>query len=201
MTEIKSVKFIRDTRNSVADQCGGIYKWWCKKELLEEFINQLRLFNETISFDEIIKYVEQNDNSLYCFYVGQTKSSLRSRIRSQHIGKRGKKNPTFGRAIKGSTLRRTINALKNNDGRYDEDYVDKVLDECFVQWQSLETNRIDEEERNEINSYIRIFNIDDIANSNDENFNTLRAEVRDALKEARKKHIENRKEIDRIMNY
>ena len=53
-----------------------------------------------------------NGEKYYCFYVGPTKSSLGARIKGQHIGKMGKKNPHEGRAFHGSTLRQSINALK-----------------------------------------------------------------------------------------
>ena len=173
-------------------KCGGVYKWWGKKELLCDFLQSLSNYgNNPFEFSVLEKYLEMescNGEKYYCFYVGQTKSSLGARIKGQHIGKMGKKNPHEGRAIHGSTLRQSINALKQEKNVFDEDEVDNVLNSCLVQWIALEKEEIDFFEKKEINnSYIRILNLDDLEDLGDTHINTLRGDILKALKQARRK--------------
>lgn len=168
---------------------GGVYKWWCDIQLYSEFLRQLQAFGVNYSFLDINKYIESikiNGIDYYCFYVGQTKTSLASRIKSQHVGKLNKINPEKGHAIKGSTLRRSINSLKDNNHGFDESYVDNVLNHCYVQWEALTASEIDEVERTEINSFIRLLNRDDFID-NGQDFLVVRDTIAKALKMARTK--------------
>lgn len=169
----------------------GIYKWWCEKKLFETFINQLNCYSASpVSIKSILGYIEKtiiNGSECYCFYVGKANKSLSNRIKSLHIGKMGKKNPCSGKAIHGSTLRQSINALKNGAHTYDENYVDEVLNSCFVQWAEVNIVDIDENEKNEINSYIRILNRDDCIPLADKSMKDYRETISAALKNARTK--------------
>ena len=164
---------------------GGVYKWWCKKATLIKFLEQLGK-----NLEDVEEYIEFNkEKQVYCFYVGQTKSKkgLAERIKSQHVGKSGKKNPYKGRAIQGSTLRFSINSLKNGGIIFDEDYVDNVLNGCFVQWVGIEdASRIDKIEKDEINAFLRILNLDDFED-NDQKFIKIRSEIAKVLSSTRKR--------------
>ena len=185
--DLESVINIRNNRakNVNLPKKKGIYKWWCKKDLIKNFLLQLDLNNKS---NEIIGKMEQS-GEYYCFYVGQTKSEkgLAGRIKSQHIGKQGKANPNKGSAIGSSTLRRSINALKNGGRSFDEDYVDNILNNCLVEWKALEEDEINEEEKKQINSNLRLFNLDDLDNANKgKGFIKLREEIISNLKTKRK---------------
>lgn len=175
---------IRKAKDIGLPTLGGVYKWWCYIDTLKEFLEQLNL-----KIDNVIDYIEFNaEKQIYCFYVGQTKArrGLARRIKTQHVGKFDKKNPNAGRAIQGSTLRLSINSLKNGRGYFDEKYVDEVLDKCFVQWVGVEdVLAIDKIEKYEINAYLRILNLDDFEDKGQE-FVELRNEVAGRLSNARR---------------
>ena len=143
-------------------------------------------YGSTLGFKEVEPNLEQctvDGKRYYCFYVGMTKAKngLAGRIKGNHIGKHGKK--AQGRAIKASTLRRSINALKNGAENFDEEYVDDVLDKCLVQWVELQSEEIDDVEMCQINlkSYIRVLNNKGVDCKGD------RKIIREALKKSRKK--------------
>ena len=172
---------------------GGVYKFWCDKELYCDFLRQLQTFGLKYDFDDIKSFLEKcvmDDKVYYCFYVGQTQKSLAKRIKNQHIGAKEKKNPDKGSAINRSTLRKSINALKNGAKVYDENYVDRVLDKCYVQWVSLSGEEIDDKEIEEINSHIRLLNRDDFVD-NAQEFLAIRGDIAKALKSARTKKKES----------
>ena len=190
-SELYKVNNIRDnifSRNIGLDKCGGVYKWWCDYNTFEELFNMLKVDFKLIELLDL-KFVEtikiEND-TLYCFYVGKANTNLRKRIKSLHIGKRHKKNPSLGHAINSSTLRRSINALKNGSRNFDEEYVDKILDDCYVQWEIINGQiNIDEREKEEINSHIRLLNIDDFEQGKP--FSCYRDIIKIALKSIRQR--------------
>ena len=48
---------------------GGVYKWWCNKDTLIKFLEQLDK-----NLEDVEEYIEFNkEKQVYCFYVGQTK--------------------------------------------------------------------------------------------------------------------------------
>ena len=74
----------------------------------------------------------------------------------------------------------------DNSGRFDENYVDEVLNTCLIQWvEILDTKEIDDRERKEINSYLRLLNLDDLEDNN-QLFIKLRNEITANLKIKRK---------------
>ena len=168
---------------------GGVYKFWCDKERYCKFLRQLQTFGLKYDFDDIKSFLEKcvmDGKEYYCFYVGQTQKSLAARVKSQHIGAKQKKNPTKGSAISRSTLRKSINALKNGAKVFNENDVDSVLNECLVQWIALSGEAIDDKERKEINSHIRLLNRDDFVD-NAQEFLAIRGDIAKALKSARTK--------------
>ena len=183
---LTKVTDIRKTRY-VLPKTGGIYKWWCQEELLDSFLRQLKKHNAYVMLDKnYVEVISFEGKTYYCFYVGKTDTSLHKRLKSQHIGKDGKKNPHLGRGIKRSTLRKSINALQNGAKVFDENYVDAILNQCLVQWEILSAEDIDKREKSEINSHIRILNRDDFEPLGDKSMDSQRLAISVALKEARK---------------
>ena len=162
----------------------GVYKWWCTKNTLDGFLEQLKNIDSTIELDyQFVESQQDGETTYYCFYVGMTKAKigLAGRVKGLHIGAKTKK--TNGRAIKGSTLRKSINALKNGSNAFCERYVDDILDACFVEWEVLKEEEIDKVEVGQINlgNYIRIFNIKDV-----DQVHPMRKKIVEALEKARK---------------
>ncbi|MCF0238634.1 MAG: hypothetical protein HUK24_08545 [Sphaerochaetaceae bacterium] len=101
--------------------------------------------------------MEYNDN-LYCFYVGKAdENGLKRRIKGDHLSN----NP------KGSTLRQSIYSLKY--GKYfsteenkirNKTYVENILLDCFIEWFPKEIQDVNSFEVSQINSYLRLFNLD-----------------------------------------
>jgi len=167
------VTLLRNIKKSLTEipNLPGVYKWWCDKNTLLDFINQISAFSQITDIevntgdDILINQVEHcrfdaYEKELYCFYVGKADSSqgLRDRLISNHI----KGN------VNGSTLRKSIYSLKygsydshNLQHKYnDKNYVDGILDLLYVGWQDYLQADVLSNEIREINSYLRIFNID-----------------------------------------
>ena len=161
------------------------------------FLQQISSFNNlknniNYKVDKIIdqiehKYCDDYNQELYCIYIGKTNSSygLKNRIIASHIK---------GNA-EGSTFRKSIYSLKyggfdyyNQQHRIQEkEYVNEIIDDLFIEWQDYPQEELDNIEIREINSFLRIFNID----STDENIypfdNTLRRLILNSLSAARRK--------------
>jgi len=168
---IKTLKKIGKI-NSPIPSLPGIYKWWCTKEQLHVFLQQINdqdqyTKNDTSSnLEELFKHIEYCYDSflnldLYCIYVGKADSSngLRNRIFGNHID--GNQE--------GSTFRKTIYSLKYGK-KYDKKsveykelnktYIQDIIDSLYVEWKAYSPEEVDINEIREINSYLRIFNLD-----------------------------------------
>ena len=151
----------------------GVYKWWATKETLLMFMSQINEQdkntgnNTKCDFDKLLKQIEHYYDDkmsleLYCIYVGKANEvhGLKKRIFGNHIGG----NPN------GSTFRKTIYSLKygknynNHTDQYKErnkTYVQDVIESLYIEWNAyLEEEEVDVHEIQEINSYLRIFNLD-----------------------------------------
>jgi hypothetical protein len=122
--------------------------------------------------------------------VGKADSNhgLRDRIISNHI----KRN------VNGSTLRKSIYSLRFGDfdshnethKNNDKSYVNDILDSVYIEWQDYPQVQVQENEIREINSHLRIFNID-AGDLNDAEYPfdaELRHCILNNLSKARRKH-------------
>ncbi len=184
MTDFVKVPDIR-VRGFKMPKCGGIYKWWCTKKQFDSFLQQLKIHNSFVLDMQYVEMKQVGGEKYYCFYVGKAGKNLRDRIKGLHIGTRWKKNPFLGKAIVGSTLRRSINALKNGSQTFNENDVDEILDTCLVQWEEVEPENIDKREKEEINKFVRILNRDDLDELPNKCQQEQREEISKALKLAR----------------
>ena len=198
--KVGELRQIKKSETGIPD-LPGVYKWWCTKETLQYFINEIASFSRTTGkaftlncndIEEQIehKFFEKYGHELYCFYVGKADSNhgLRDRIISNHI----KGN------VNGSTLRKSIYSLKFGDfdshnethKNNDRGYVNEILDAVYIEWQDYPQAQVHENEIREINSHLRIFNIDS-GDLNDAKYPfdaELRHCILNNLSEARRKH-------------
>ena len=145
----------------------GVYKWWCRFDLLQSFLNKLNLPFSCISdiekcdmkqvfvYEEGIGVKTVTLCDYYCIYVGDTKD-LKQRIKSQHLGGN----------IKGSTLRQTIAAVyleEKNEKKIDEIEDQMVLDVYYGEDFSCDYHTF---QNQMINSHFRILNNKDIMPDN-----------------------------------
>ena len=165
-----SVKEIKENRGYLGKNI-GVYKWWCKKARLECILEKLGK-----SFSEVENFLERKNN-LYCFYVGQTKNKkgFNKRIKGQHL-----------RSTKNSTLRRSLFALLGN-----EEAINDFLNVCFVSVEKLSVGEIDEKEKEQINAFLRLLNLDDLEDKFEsvQNFGEIRKQIIKTLKEKRSKKV------------
>ena len=154
-------------RSGIPSVC-GVYKWWCKKELLDDIIRNLNLPLDCINDIEMVdkkvirecrrnEVIESTVNeNYYCIYVGDT-SNLKKRILNQHLGGN----------VKGSTLRLSIAAVIL--GRVDENEINNIEDEMIIDVfysEDLDCEYHDFQNR-EINQKFRLLNNDDIDANNE----------------------------------
>lgn len=171
MIKVEELKKIGG-RKSQIPALPGVYKWWCTKEQLLLFMRQInnqdKYTGNDTSFieNDLLNHIEHYYDEtlkieLYCIYVGKAdeKHGLKKRIFGNHIGG----NPN------GSTFRKTIYGLKygknydNHNQLYknrNKTYVQDVIDSLFLEWNVYLQNEVDINEIREINSYLRIFNLD-----------------------------------------
>ena len=164
---VKQLRNCRKLRSEIPAAC-GVYKWWCKKELLDNIIRNLNLPSNCINDIEmvdkkVIRECHENEviestvnENYYCIYVGDT-SNLRSRILTQHLGGN----------VKGSTLRLTIAAVIL--GRGDENEINDIEDKMIIDvfhGEDLDCEYHDFQNR-EINRKFRLLNNDDIDANNE----------------------------------
>ena len=160
-----SIKEIKEKRGRLEKDI-GIYKWWCDKDKIETLLNPLDK-----KWQEVEKMLESN-GYYYCFYVGQTKNKngFAKRIKGQHL-----------RSTKNSTLRRSLLVLFGS-----ENEIDSFLSSCFVSVEKLATDKIDEKEKEQINYYLRLLNLDDLKDT-DKDFEEVRRNIVKTLKSKRQK--------------
>ena len=135
-----SVRDIRSNPALISDS-RGLYKWWCKLEVLEGIANALQ-------FDIGNCQIEKDDEyGLFCVYVGvAVKETLRKRIK-WHMG-----NHTPG-AVKHktlSTLKQSLSAVvKHNMSHKYADELNDYMDNFFVSEDMINAAREDiyEEEK------------------------------------------------------
>jgi len=151
LLNIKSIKELRISRKP------GVYKWWCKEDLLRDFLKKLG-----INYSEAIGDIEQKNFGNYnyfCIYVGDTET-LRSRIIGNHIGG----------DTSNSTLRKTIGSILYADvSRSAEEKIDNAIDDMIVQI-FYDFNCFEEAHKfqnKEINEKFRPLNNKDINRNND----------------------------------
>ena len=163
---VQQLRHLKELRSEIPQVC-GVYKWWCKKVLLDKIISNLKLNPSCISDIEVVnkkvlrlcrenEIIESTiDEELYCIYVGDT-GNLKKRILNQHLGGN----------IKGSTLRMTIAAVLL--GKVNEKVINDIEDEMIIDvfynddfdcHYHIFQNR-------EINIYFRLLNNDDIDSNN-----------------------------------
>ena len=157
----------------------GVYKWWCSKKTFIILIDQLKNYSVScINANTVLRYVEKciiNGAEYYCFYVGES-TALYKRIIKWHLGNDMSK----------STLRRAINSLKNGKLRCDEEYVNSIVNDCYIQWIELsDKESMSSLEKKEINSYIRVLNIKDSVMRDNCEEEKYREVIVTALKKAR----------------
>ena len=193
--KIEKIRNDRTASSNVPD-LPGVYKWWCTRETLLMFLRQISSYsnrsgitinsNEDTIISQIEKiYFDDYNEYLYCFYVGKADKSLKERIIKNHI-----KLNAYG-----STLRLSIYSLKY--GHYDHHnpvhkqeekrYVNEILDKVFVEWQECNPEDVNKNEIREINSHLRIFNLDkgDLDNTIYPNDVELREQILSNLSYAR----------------
>lgn len=111
----------------------GVNRWWFPKEIAEKLLLPLGRFdNKPIDKDDI------NGEQYWCLYLGISKN-LRQRIR-WHIAQKDTKSAV--NSDYQSTLRRTISALLESpkNPMETEQAVNKVLDECYCDWETMPTH-------------------------------------------------------------
>lgn len=109
----------------------GVNHWWFPKEIAEKLLLPLKCDNKSIDKDDI------NGEQYWCLYLGISKN-LRQRIR-WHIAQKHTQSAVDSGYL--STLRRTISALlysQKNPMETEQD-VNKVLDECYCDWETMPT--------------------------------------------------------------
>ena len=165
INNLKKIAVLKEERGSLPTGESGVYKWWCKKE---DFDCLLKALGK--NFSDVQKYVEYSkEEKLFCFYVGQTKSSFAKRIKGQHLKNTEK-----------STLRRSVKAL------FKEENINNFLDKCSLSYTSMGKGQIDMAERKEINNWIRLLNLRDLNDIDKEkDFIDLRNSIVKKLKEKR----------------
>lgn len=160
--DLRNDKNKRKLRSNIPNK-PGVYKWWCRKDLLEKFLKEL-----DIQFDECAKdievknnfdvlkvcdngyfYEEHIKNSYYCIYVGESKN-LKRRIFNNHLGSN----------IKGSTLRHTICAILV--GYDDKLKVNELQDEMIIEIMAFPLEEYQKKQYTMINEKFRPLNNDDI---------------------------------------
>ena len=102
-------------------RCPGYYKWWAKKEELQQLLEKLEI-DETVALQHI-ETKNFNDVVYYGVYVGIAGKSLRQRIVSNHI-----KGNT-----RASTLRYDLACMFGRD-IHDELAVNAFLDNLIVEF-------------------------------------------------------------------
>ncbi len=157
--EPKIASCIKTKRNSLPTKNGGLYKWWCNRESVEELLSRMDLGHILDEIIELMDCYSFEDQTLYCFYVGMTicKKGLSGRIKGKHLSKKGNK----------STLRSSLKALGFGAIESLE-----FLNDCYVSWCEIKRNCSDYKEgvmsaeKFAINENLTIFNINDLDFSN-----------------------------------
>lgn len=83
------------------------------------------------------------------------------------------------RSTKNYTLRRSLFALLGN-----EEAINEFLNGCFVSVEKLSVDEIDGKEKEQINAYIRLLNLDDLEDKFEsvQNFREIRKQIIKTLK-------------------
>lgn len=111
----------------------GVYRWWFPKEIAEKLLLPLECVdNKSIDKDDV------NGEQYWCLYLGISKN-LRQRIR-WHIAQKHTRSAVDSGYL--STLRKTISALLDSkkNPMETEQAVNKVLDECYWDWETMPTH-------------------------------------------------------------
>lgn len=136
-------KKLREYAELTIESKPGIYKWWAEKAELKIIIDML-----CVPLKDIESGIEQN-NGLYCIYVGQA-NSLEDRLKGNHVNGRNK-----------STLRKSIGAvlLKKYEPKDIEKKINEFVDKLNVKYKLVSQDKLDDAEKNEIGpQYLRVFN-------------------------------------------
>ena len=118
-----SVRDIRKNPALIPDQ-RGLYKWWCKHEVLEAIATELQCDITKCSIEK------NNECDLFCVYVGvAVKETLKERIK-WHMGNHtdsSVKHKTL------STLKQSLSAIHNQDMSPSlANELDKYMDQFYV---------------------------------------------------------------------
>ena len=123
-----------DLRNNdnllkISNDKPGYYKWWAKKEQLDLLLKELE-----VSFNDIEKYLEK-ENDLYCIYVGiAVKESIRARLNWHVNDKHGESQVRNGTL---STFRQSISSVVAHN-QYDKEATNKFIDFLKVEYHELD---------------------------------------------------------------
>ncbi len=150
--------------HDLVPKCSGVYKWWCKRDLLMRVLDSLDLSFNEVNSDLEKKSIDGVD--YYCIYVGDS-SNLYKRYFSNagHIsGQHNRRNIEKGFL---STYRVSISSILLGD-QSKELETNEILDQMKVELfygEDIEGNYHDFQNQ-QINSYFRPVNNDDICKEN-----------------------------------
>ena len=181
---------IRDLRTITSlggqvPRTNGVYKWWCKRDLLERFlkgialtledcINDIELRNDfVLTTTDNGNIVEETINDeYYCVYVGES-DDLHQRI----LGSNGHINGhhTFKTisCLFLSTLRQTISSVLFLD-QSKENETNEILNQMIIEIFYDFNEDVHRFQNNQINSYFRCLNNDDIDSASSNIYSTRR---------------------------
>lgn len=119
----------KDNLLKISNSKPGYYKWWAKKAQLD-----LLLKNLDVTFADIEKYLEK-DNDLYCIYVGiAVKESIRARLNWHVNDKHGESQVKNGTL---STFRKSIASVVAHN-QYDKEATNNFIDLLMVEYHELD---------------------------------------------------------------
>ena len=150
---INQLRFSEQLQKEIPSE-PGVYKWWCKKDLLNTILESLELSDDCITDIEISN--KNGSEPYYCIYVGDT-GNLHRRIINDHL----KGN------IKGSTFRNTIAAIIL--GYCDETQISEIEDTMILDvfWGEEMEGGFHDFQNKLINEKFRVLNNKDINADNE----------------------------------
>lgn len=117
--------------NEIPNTKPGYYKWWASRAELDIILSALG-----VGYAEVANYLEENENHMYCIYVGiAAKESIRRRL-NWHVN--DSHRPSRVRNGTLSTFRKSISSLVAHN------QFDKAATDAFIDKLSIEFYTVDE---------------------------------------------------------
>ena len=128
MNSLKNIDRISELRGEKKEKQPGVYRWWFKKEAVENLLSSVK---DLVEWNKI-QQKNINDQDYLALYFGMTKN-VNNRFK-WHISQ--KHSPSAIRRGFISTLRRTLSALLDIPLSMSENMINEFIDaNCILEWE------------------------------------------------------------------